>query len=151
MRPQQHASAGGLGTMNIHTVERGTMALSRTLAITVIALAMICAFQAVAYSQCGTAARDTFFETLMGGGAEKGVVYVEIPLTKNLLTAAKTPKERWAVCETFFSRVLREEPHFNQPVPVPYWGDFAYQRVDWAAFIASAVGIAIALAVAHTT
>jgi len=86
--------------------------------------------------------RDTFFEGLMGGGAEKGVVFVEIPLKKKFFAAAKTPKELWAVWDTFFSRVLRESPNFNQPGPAPYWGDSAYQKVDWSS-VAAAVDVRV--------
>jgi hypothetical protein len=74
----------------------------------------------------------------MAGGADKGLVYLEIPLKNALLAAAKTPPERWAVWKAFFSRVLREEPTLAQSKSVPYWGDFAYQRVDWSSVAAAA-------------
>jgi hypothetical protein len=99
-------------------------------------------FQGLAVSQERTSDRDTFFERLMGGGAEKATVYVELPLHKKFFVAAKTAKERGAVWETFFRRVLREEPHFDQPRPVPYWGDFSYQKVDWSS-VAAAVNVRV--------
>src|SRR6266568_1676884 len=108
------------------------MALSRIVATTVIGLVTICAFQALAESQGRTAPRDTFFETLMGGGAEKGLVYVEIPLKSSFFAGATAPKERWTVWENFFSRVLREDALLGDSRRTPYWGTYVYQKVDWS-------------------
>lgn len=52
----------------------------------------------------------------MVGGAEKGKIYVEIPLKAMFFGSAKTPQDRWAVWDTFFGRVLRERPDFTRPV-----------------------------------
>src|SRR3989442_7284631 len=116
------------------------MTLSRSVATTVIGLVAICAFQALAESQGGTAPRDTFFEALMGGGAEKGLVYVEIPLKNKFFASATTPRERSTVWENFFHRVLGEDALLNDARPTPYWGTYAYQKVDWS-YVATAVDV----------
>jgi hypothetical protein len=102
------------------------MTLSRGVATIVIGLVTFCAFQALAESQGRTASRDTFFETLMGGGAEKGRVYLEIPLKNKFFAAATTPKDRWTVWENFFTRVLREDALLSESKPTPYWGTYVY-------------------------
>jgi len=115
----------------------------------IVAMATVLAFVTLvsalpgpASSQGRTGHPDVFFEGLMGGGAEKGVVYVEIPLKKTFLAAAKTPQEGWAVWDRFFSRVLREVPDVTRSGPVPYWGDFAYQKVDWPS-VAAAIDVRV--------
>jgi len=118
------------------------MSLSRLGAITVIGLVTICAYQALAESQGRTAPRDAFFETLMGGGAEKGLVYVEIPLKNKFFAGATTPMERSTVWEKFFSRVLQEDALLTDPKPTPYWGSYVYQKVDWS-YVATAVDVRV--------
>jgi hypothetical protein len=116
------------------------------IAVTVTLLALVAigcpTFLGLAVSQERTMDRELFFEGLMGGGAETGMVYVGIPLKKELLVAAKTSKERGAVWESFFRRVLREEPQFDQPGRAPYWGDYVYQKVDWAS-VEAAVNVRV--------
>ena len=95
-----------------------------------------------AASQQTSTQRDAFFELLMVGGAEKGKIYVEIPLKATFFADAKTPQQRRAVWDTFFARVLRERPDIARPGPVGYWGDIAYQNVDWAS-VADAVPVRV--------
>jgi hypothetical protein len=86
--------------------------------------------------------RDGFFERLMVGGAEKGTVYLEIPLKASLFANTKTFEDRWAVWDAFFARVLRESPDSTRPGRAPYWGNFAYQNIDWSS-VESAVDLRV--------
>jgi hypothetical protein len=119
------------------------MTLSRTVVTTVIGLVVtVCAIEALAESRGRTAARDTFFETLMGGGAENGLVYVEIPLKSKFFQGVTASKERWTVWENFFTRVLHEDALLSEPKRTPYWGTYVYQKVDWS-YVEMAVDIRV--------
>ncbi|HEX9898921.1 MAG TPA: hypothetical protein VGC81_06825, partial [Candidatus Methylomirabilis sp.] len=107
-----------------------------------VSLVLIVSALPPASSQSTSTQRDAFFERLMVGGAEKGKIYIEIPLKGMFFGSAKTPQDRWAVWDTFFGRVLRERPDFTRPGPVAYWGDFAYQNVDWSS-VAGAVDVRV--------
>jgi len=88
-------------------------------------------------------ARDVFFQQLIVGGSHEGRAYLELPLKAALVGGAKSAEERRASWDTFFARVLREEPpQFGGSVPVPYWGDFAYRKADWRS-VADAVGVRV--------
>src|SRR5687767_7314046 len=98
------------------------MVWQRAVAATLLGvLATVFTFHGRAVSQEQTPIRDAFFESLMGGGAENGLVYVEMPLKRTFFAAANSAKERWAVWDTFFGRVLRESPDMNRLGSAPYW------------------------------
>lgn len=95
-----------------------------------------------AFSQQLSPQRDAFFKRLMVGGAEKGKIYVELPLKAMFFAGAKTPQDKRAVWDAFFARVLRERSDDGRAGPVGYWGDSAYQNVDWSS-VADAVEVRI--------
>ena len=96
-----------------------------------------------ASAQLKSSPRDAFFDRLLVGGAEHGKIYVEIPLKAAFFADAKTADDRRGVWDTFFRRVLREQPpEFGGRNPVPYWGEFAYRKADWSS-IADAVELLI--------
>ncbi len=116
--------------------------MRNTVTLTLVALVLMASsFYQQAASQ-ETRTRDGFFERLLVGGAERGVVYFEIPLKPDYFAKAKTLKDRWGVWDAFFARVLLEHPDFTHSGPVPYWGDFVYQKVDWSS-VASAVDLRV--------
>lgn len=76
---------------------------------------------------------DEFFTDLLVGGAENGEIYLEIPLKSKFFKDANSPKERWAVWDSFFLRVLNEGHNFSGPIrKTYYWGDYTYKKVDWS-------------------
>ncbi len=86
--------------------------------------------------------RVRFFERLMFGGAERGQVYIEVPLKASRFAHAKTPSDGWRVWDEFFMEVLHEQPDFARPGKVAYWGDYVCQNVDWQ-LVASAVDVQV--------
>ena len=86
--------------------------------------------------------RDAFFERLLVGGAANGKVYVEVPLKAAAFANATSAENRRAVWDAFFGRVLREKPPEFGSGPLPYWGEFAYRKVDWTS-LAAAVDIKV--------
>jgi len=79
----------------------------------------------------------------MVGGAANGKIYVEVPLKAAAFANATSAESRRAVWDAFFGRVLREKPpEFGGSGPVPYWGEFAYRKVDWTS-VAGAVDIKV--------
>jgi hypothetical protein len=128
----------------VHIRVAGLLALRIAAAATLAALALLASFF------CGGASaqetqnnRDAFFDRLMVGGAEKGMVYLEVPLKTTFSATTKIPDDWGAIWEEFFARVLRESPpEFTHRGAAPYWGDFAYQNVDWST-VASAVDLRV--------
>jgi len=99
----------------------------------------LCLFHTRAEPQ-GPPHREAFFAALMGGAAQNGFVYVDLPLKSRFFAGAKTPQDRWAVWDTFFSRVLREDALLSESKPIPYWGTYVYRKVDWS-YVATAVDL----------
>lgn len=76
---------------------------------------------------------DEFFRDLLVGGSENGEIYLEIPLKSKFFEDANSSKERWAVWDSFFLRVLNERPNFSGPIrKTYYWGDYTYKKVNWS-------------------
>ena len=86
--------------------------------------------------------RERFVTRLLVGVAENGTVYVELRLQARYFASAKVAKERWAVWDAFFTRVLHERPENQRLERAPYWSDFRYNKVDWPS-VAGAVDVRV--------
>lgn len=102
--------------MSTSTVAMATLRLAGTAGF--VTLILIVSALPLASSQSTSTQRYAFFERLMVGGAEKGKIYIEIPLKAMFFGSPKTPRDRWAVWDAFFTRVLRERPDSGHPGPV---------------------------------
>src|SRR6266542_3100233 len=74
--------------------------------------------------------------------ASRIAIFLTVMAIASTFRGQASPQERTMGRDTFFSRVLRESPNFNQPGPAPYWGDSAYQKVDWSS-VAAAVDVRV--------
>lgn len=75
--------------------------------------------------------KDRFFAALLVGGAENGLVYVELPLKPAFYEGAETYQEKEAVWNNFISRAVKAPGELVDETNLPYAGEYLYKDVDW--------------------